>query len=599
MEPVTTPPPLRSEPAEPTLRPLWLRWLVLVVLALGLSAFAWWPILAAYPATQNGDGQYFHRIVEAARVSVLRYHELPMWNPFECGGVPMWDNPQSITAAPLAWLGLLVTGNVTRTMELWYVLHSAIGFVCMWLFARHDLRLTRLAAFASSTLWAFSGFHQHHYSGGHAAFVAFLYLPLAFLLWRRAETDVRMAIGLGLLFAWMIFEGAVYPLPHVAVLLAAEALTRAWPRRRLLAILKAGAIVSAVALTVGATRFLPVADQLHTHTRSIGEEGDHLLWTTLKDMFLSRDHGRFVVGQQYVWTEYASYVGPICLGLALLGVLLAGLEYAWMAALLVLSALLMCGHFSHWAPWAILKGHVFPFKEMRVPSRFLIEVTFFLVSFAGIAVDRLALRLSRWVRRPEWTLAIRHAAVAMAIVAAGDVIGVGIDTFPPFFTSSPEVSVTPSVRLFFGGSDQAGYLDQPRQNRGRLDCWDEWGFGAGAPLWQGDVPQARAATDAVKVEVANRTQNTFTLDIDAKAPGRVLVNSTFDRGWRPDFGKALEVDRQLAIDVPEAGRRRIHVKYWPRTMNAALLLTVAGVGFVVYFFVRDRRRRRGPSIAPA
>ncbi len=604
-------------PAEPVIRPAWARAIGLAFVALLVSGFAWWPMLAAYPATQNGDGQYFHRIVESARVSVTRYHELPLWNPFECGGVPLWDNPQSIIAAPLMWLSLLVGGNTTRGMELWYVSHSALGFAGMWLFARHELKASRIAAFFGATAWAFSGFHQHHDSGGHAAFVSFLYFPLALLLWRKAEKDFRAAIGLGWLFAWMIFEGAVYPLPHFGLLLAAEALTRAWPPRRFLAIVRAGVIVGLVALTVGGPRFLPVIDQLRAHTRSIGPEGDHLIWDTFKDMFLSRDHGRFVPGQQYVWTEYATYLGPVCLVFALIGFVTGGVELTWMAALLALSAALMCGHFDEHAPWSILKGHIFPFKEMRVPSRFRLEASFFVVAYASVAVDRFVPRVAWLLRSEERVRALRTVVVGMALLGAGDIVSEGIYLFPQFFTSSPETPVTPSERLYFGGAGQAAFLDQPRQNRGRLGCWDEWGFGEGAPLWEGDVPQALAVHNGdVAVEVGNRTQNTFTIDVDVKRPGRVRVNSTYDRGWQTDLGTLAEDNKELVLDLERPGRYRVHLRYWPRHLTLGFVLAALGLAGSIWAFRkrssarvfrvlkeralrRYRTRRSSPPRAPS
>lgn len=159
------------------------------------------------------------------------------------------------------------------------------------------------------------------------------------------------------------------------------------------------------------------------------------------------------------------------------------------------------------------------------------------------------------------------------------------------FSSPAETRVVPSTRLYFGGNDMAAFLDQPRQNRGRLDCWDEWNFTAGAPQWTGDVPQAKARDANVVVEVANRTQNTFTIDVDAKAAGRVLVNVPYDRGWRTNVGEAVNENKLLVIDVP-AGRHRIKLEYWPHGLTAGLFLTAIGGAAVIAFFVRDRRPRR-------
>ena len=575
---------------DPWLRPWWARAIALGALAVALTTYAWWPMLAAYPHTMNGDGQAYHKILEAGRVSILRYHEFPHWNPYECGGYPLWDNPQAWAGAPLTWFSFIV--GTTRTIEGWIIVHVAMGFVCMWLFARHELGLDRIATFVAAGAWTYSGFHQHHYSGGHLTFVPVVYFPLALLLWRRAEVNHRCAVGLGVLLAWMFYEGGVYPLPHLVVLLGAETLTRAWPPRRTRRIALAGAIACLVAFTLAGSRLLPVLDQLQQHKRNMPEDVDAMHWSTLKEMFLSRAHGRPVPGQQYVWTEYGTYFGPILLALAVVGLFAAGLEGAWMAALLAFAALLMCGQFATWAPWTILHRHVPPFKEMRVPSRFRASVSMFLAAFAGIAVHRISRALSKHGPSRSWSDAVQVTLVCVALLGVGDVVSVGLDVIAPFFGMPPERPVAASTRFYYGGPGVEAFVDQPRQNRGEISCWDEWGFGQGSHLWEGDVPQARAVADAVTVVVANRTQNTFTIDVDAKRPGRVLLNTVYDDDWKTDLGTTVNVDNQLAIDLPLAGRFKLHVRCWPRTFDVGCVLTVLGFAGTTAFFLRDHRRRR-------
>ena len=577
-------------PIERRVEPVLLRACGLGVTSLLLSVFAWWPALSAYPRAQAGDGIVFHKMLEAARVSVVRFHELPLWNPFECGGLPLWDNPQGLAGAPLAWIMLSV--GTTRAVELWLVVHGALGFVCMWLLARHELRLSRMAAFVASGAWAFSGFHQQHYAGGHIAFVAFQYFPLAFLLWRRAETDRRAAIGLGALVAWMLYEGAVYPVPHLAVLLAAETLTRTWPVRRLPKIALAGVIAVAFALCLGGARLLPVLDQLRTHPRPIAPETDAMTWDTLTSIFVARHHDYHVPGQTYVWPEYGSYLGPIVLVLAFVGIALAGLQNAWMLAPLALAFLLMLGHAGTFAPWTILKGHVFPFKEMRVPSRFCVEVSMFLAAFAGLACDRIGNMGRRYLKNLRASEGLRTVVFATALIGVGDILGVGLFWMDKCFTQPAETRPPPSTRLYLGGPGMAHELaDQPQQNRGRLQCWEEWGFGAGAPLWEGDVPQARATDDGAVVEVANRTPNTFSVDVTATRPTRIRLNTSYDLGWRSDLGKVIELDRQLALELPP-GRHHVRMRYWPRLMTAGIGITGLGMAAVVLLAWRERRRTR-------
>lgn len=568
--------------------PRWVRVLSLAAVALSLSIFAWFPALKALPNTQSGDGPPYHKTLEAARVTITRYHEFPHWNPYECGGLPLWDNPQAPIGAPLVWPMFFI--GTTKTMAWWYVLHAALGFACMWLFVRKDLRLSRGAAMVASVAWAFAGFHQQHYSGGHFTFVPFYYFPLALLLWRQAAESVRAALGLGLLVAWMIYEGGVYPLPHLAAILAVETLTRI-RKHTLLPIVRAGAIVVVVGLTVGACRFLPVFEQLKAHTRAIGTETDALQWATFKDMFLARTHERGVAGQTYVWPEYGAYLGPFILLLALLGIALAGAEHLWLLLLLVFSAALMFGHQAKYAPWSFLKAHVFPFKEMRVPSRFRLEVTLFIAAYAGIAVDKVFERARKLPISFTLADAARTGALSLALIGAGDVLSLAVTQHETAFTNPPEGKVEPSPKLYMA-TETANMIDQPRQNLGRLACWDEWGFGAGAPLWTGDVPQARAAAGAeATVNNVVRTPNTFTFDVDARAPARILLNGTYDKSWRSNVGTTDDQQKQLVLDVP-AGAHHVVVRYRPRTFGVGVALTFVGLAGTIAAFVLDARRRR-------
>ncbi|NDU78598.1 hypothetical protein GWI34_39330 [Actinomadura sp. DSM 109109] len=96
--------------------------------------------------------------------------------------------------------------------------------------------------------------------------------------------------------------------------------------------------------------------------------------------------------------------------------------------------------------------------------------------------------------------------------------------------------------------------------------------------------------DGAIVEVANRTQNTFTIDVDVKRPSRILVNSDYDRGWRASVGTAVREGKQLAVALP-GGRYQVKMSYWPHGLTAGLFLSLIGWVGVIAFFVRDAKKR--------
>ena len=570
---------------------------VLGIMMLGalLASLAWWPMVDAYPLTPEGDGRYFLHLFNVVKASVNRYHELPLWNPYECGGAPLWDNPESMAASPFLWLSMAVSG--TRTVWIWNVCHLTVGFTGMWLLCRAEIRLSRLATMAAACIYIFCVCNASQYAGAHAALISFLDAPLALFFWRGAERDAKKAIGLGLLVALMFMDGATYPIPHTALLLAADTLTRLGSQKRALHIAKAGLITLVVAFTVGAARVIPLIDQFTSKHRLIELDLDHLArWSTLYKMYMLREvHWQYRLPDQgYVWGEYDTYMGGIVMSLAFVGVLVSGRKRLWMLALAVFVFVLMLGHFNEYAPWSFLHAHVFPFKSMRVSARFRLLLSMFIAGYVGLAIDRVPALVGRITGSPAGAGKIARVVVAgLALVGAGDVMGVAGELVATRFGGPAEKrDLVPSVRLFYEGGNVAEYIDQPRQNRGRIGCQDAWAFSAAAATWGGDVPQARAKDrSAAVVEVANRTQNTFTVDVTATKPTRIFLNSGFERGWRSDVGEVTQENFLLAVDVP-AGHHHIRLAYVPKGLYLGFFLTALGLLGSGYFLLRKTSSSR-------
>jgi hypothetical protein len=543
----------------------------------------------AYPKTPEDDGRHFFFQFETVKAAIRTYHELPLWNPFDCHGIPLWNHPESMAGAPI--LLLTVGLSTTITMMLWKIIHVAVGFVSMWLLARDDLKLTRLAAIIASSMWAFGCAHTNHYAGAHETLVGFLYAPLLLFLWRKAEESWNARVGLGLVVALLVYEGATYPLPYTLLVLALETLTRIWKPSRTKKILLAGATVGLVAIMVSGARLLPLIDELRAHKRAMEPDFDHL-WRlrSLVDMYVLRvPISRMRFGeQQYLFGEYLSYIGWLGLALVILGMAVSAAEHKWLLVFSAMIFVFMLGHFAPWAPYTFLQAHVLPFKSMRVPSRYRILLLMNLCLFVGLAVDKVPQLVKASLGMPNLARAVRVALAGLALIAVGDAIGLGQEIVATRFNGPPEQRVARSTRFQYGGAGlTADFIDQPRQNQAWLGCRHyTWAYGADAPVWSGDVPQARALGSGAVVEVANRTHNTFTVDVEVNAPARIALNSAYDRGWTSDVGTVVENgDKLLAIDLP-VGRYQVHARYWPRYLTLGLWMTGLGVLGVMLFFLR-------------
>jgi len=569
---------------EPRTRSSLLRWAVLLAVGFAMSVYAWWPMVWMR-GTPELDGRYGYQMVLIGKATLQNFGEFPMWNPYDCRGIPLWDHPEGMTSSFLL-LALTPIGGLA-TFWLWNWLHMSVGFASAWVLFRDEFRLSRIAAFAGACMWTFGCCHTTQYCGAHESFAALWLFPLELLLWRRAEHKTSAAIGLGALFAFFVYDGTTYPIPLTGLVLFADALLRVWPARRLLAIAKAGVVVVLSFLSLSAARLLPLVDQLSLHKRVVADTDSLAHWNTLGAMWLHHEVN-WLLGlpdQQYVWGEYFSYIGFASALVALVGLSIAVRKERRTAILAAVVFVLMLGHFAKWAPWSLLRDHVPPFTSMRVPGRFRLIFQLFIALFVALTVEHVG-RRSR---------ALRVAAIGLAFIGVGDMISFGFDIVKTRFHGPPVAPVVASKNFYYGGDVSPDFADAVRQNRGWLGCRSyEWPSNPDAPVWMGDVPQVRAADDAAKVVTAARTSSTFTATVDATRPTTILMNSGYARGWITNVGTVVEKDKLLAVEVP-AGHHELRIKYWPRRMNLGLGVTAAGVIAVAAWAAWSHLRRRRSS----
>lgn len=564
-------------------------WCIATAIFAACSTFVWFPGLAAYPDDLFGnslsDAIWFQHTLDTMSVTVTRFHELPLWNPYGCGGAPLWDNPQSAIGSPLAWLAFVVGPTLTQWSWLW--VHFVAACLCMWLFARVELGLSWVAAVASAIVWGFSGFNTAHAIAGHAAHAPFAFLPLALLLSRRAER-MPYGVALGILYALMFYEGAVYPIPIVTMVLGLEAVMRmALHPKRMLAVARGVAVAVATFAGLAAARLIPVAFQIAGHERNLGRDTD--VWSLHGLLVaLTSKHGR--APGHWGWHEYFAYVGAAALigaGIGAFGVRRDGAarRHAWLLVLGACAILIVLGCYSPHAPWPFLNEHVFPFKQMRVPSRFVVVIVLVVAAYFGIAIDsRLARTTASRGSRG------RDLLLLGAFLACGDVLACAEGDAEGAFTNRRPASVEPSARLYLGAKDNLDMRQWARANTARVEpCGDEWGFGKTAPYWMGDLPQARCEDEPTAVRDVLRTPNTFTFVAEASKPIVVKLNSAYDPGWRTNVGSVREQDKLLVLDLPP-GSHTVRVRYWPRGFTAGLACTAATIAALVGAIMLRRRR---------
>lgn len=567
---------------------------VIPLVALGVAFAYWSPAFVFLDLTGFGDWQVFQHQWGATHTSVLRHGEFPFWNPWLCGGTLNWGDPQAQGFGPIFWLTVLPFGPVVG-LKVFLVLHAAVGFAGMFIAARRLLGVGTAAGIAAAILWTGSGFFAWHVSGGHSAFLPFYFAPWLLITWRRAATDARYAVATAMIMALTIWEGGVYPFPYFCLLLAFDSICEfvrpgaPLERRATRAgILRASAITIPLMSLLGAWRLIPILVTMRRYPRPTTET----VALDLEDVFAmltSKEYDYAFPGHDYVWAEFGTFIGMTAFAVAMLG-----LVVAWQRGQrrIVVGAVFFCAMMMGWVspvhPWPLLH-HLPIFGSLRVPSRFAVITTLYLGFAAAMGVEWLEHALTR----TRLSRKLRHAALGALLLgmAAHEYWGNAelIDRWrhlpPPPIVHDATYYIAPPH--FSGGS--AAY---PARGISGRDCYTGMEYTAAPGLWSGRVPQARVENG--RLIALERTTNTITLEVEARAGARVFVNQTWAVGWTSDVGNAVRGSMGLVeIEAIPPGRSTIVLRFFPEEFP--LTASTTALGFIASGLVLARARRRAKS----
>lgn len=552
--------------------------------------------------------------------SILRFGQLPFWDPYACGGHPSWAGPESGTALVSPFLPaylFLPLAAALRVELLGSTLLSAAGTA---LFVG---RLTRSAAaqvfacaiFVINTRWAFQA------AAGHTWHLYYAWLPWA--LWSfdvatapdaSVRARGRMVTVLAASFAMMVYTGAIYALPQGALLLLGIAVYRALRERRgapLTVLAMAGLLGAALA----APKLLPTLDTMRRYPRTVESPevldlGPFVRVLTQGAAELSHPPVHFA---HWGLHEYAMYIGPVAAATILVAVFASPAEpkvraLTWFGCGAMLLGL---GSFHEYAPWPLL--HMLPvFKSQHVPSRWMYPGILLLAGVAAAAWERARQRAGSWSPMLEvvgWTVAIHTAAM---------VVGESQPLMREAFPKAPAM-----VEEKTGGFVQTLHVPAALQytvpdwapaalpahiaNVGVIECITFPGLngfaprdangrimylgarGADEPEYRGEVflPDGRG-----EAKVVRWTPNVMVVDVHGARSGDIVVlNQNWDESWTANGDPTIQHNWTNAHRLG-SGDEKVEFRYRPRTFVLGCCLALLGIVAAVGLNISSRRRAR-------
>ena len=621
-------------------------------LAVVAALLLWtWLLVAELPLGSDHVELYAdwdHQLVEAeVGVRAVQNGELPLWNPYLCGGLPSFGKPLSRFATPFFLLHLAI--EPARALRWEIVAHlflAALGTALLVARHLHGEALARAAAvLLAACIYSGSSFFALHLTEGHLWVLTAAYLPWVLLAFERGVERKAFAALAGVGLAVMMGEGGALPLPLAVLLLGFYALflaVRERTREPLVALFVAGC----VGALVSAPKLLPMLEFLARHPRETLEPlvypAEALLYGLVdRDQSLRRRYDWLYWG----WQEQGHYVGWGVLALSAVGAFFASGRAKLYAPLAVLFALLAMGPFHTLAPWNLI--HPLPlFEALHVTSRFVMVTVLMLAVLAALGLHGMLQRVTSPAARAVIALVgVGAIASDLAVVRHG-IFGVlgerpcPLQAWPasaprgePMITLTREPVATRRckepgafVRSAMVPAARAGVAivhaynalcprdvrtDRVKAARllGRAKVPDGVGeirvprnfgrkpglHGVGDPDYRGECWLAEDAPGVARI--TQRTMNRQRLEVDVPGPTRVVMNQNWDPGWRSDRGRLLEDEAGrlvLALDGPTRGT--VALRYVPPRWMQGWALFGAGLASCGLAVAWDRRRP-GP-VAP-
>ena len=156
-------------------KPFIKKFVIYILLILPIVAM-YIPVLLSGQKIFEGDFDMQIQMTEAARQSILLYHQFPLWNPWISGGVPLFADPQFGLLTPQTILSLFV-GSVFA-WKLTIFIYAVVGFFGMKTLLNYlSSNKDQLTIVLLSYIWIFGSFFLLR-ATGHFTFLILSLLPL-------------------------------------------------------------------------------------------------------------------------------------------------------------------------------------------------------------------------------------------------------------------------------------------------------------------------------------------------------------------------------------------------------------------------------------
>jgi len=582
------------------------------------------PLLKDIDSSCSGDWDYFYTLYEVLLISVLEYHQFPLWNPYCGGGMPLIGNPQagipSVTFLISAILGVI---NGLK-ISVWF--HTFLGLLGMWLLGGY-FKLRFFARLAPCFVFIFSSTWALHIAAGHFTWLPTAFLPFLFLAFLKGIENFKWSILASLISSFMLLSGGTYIFAFSILFIFVYTICYMIENKNFYIIFNFIAI-NALSLGLSAFKVIPTLELLSNNPR-ITSVNRPLPLTHYLTIFFDRSQHFQSVVNNLGWWEFGSYLGVIVISLYIFNLLL----FRTQRPLLVSSIFFLIiafGAFSDFSPWVLL--HKLPFfNHFKIPTRILIVFSFSVALIIGLSLERL---------QKDNKISSKIIVGLLTIFIMGDLFMVSSPILNhavkpiPFFASfyrhqgvQPDeiniklYTIKPTEKLKIGQSIKShkrpfsqttismlqrnkhgAWSDQYLpllQNQGVINAYETIPFHRfPTPYNSNDYRGEFYFLGLGKPNLILWSPNKLVFQIKNEWQDRLIINQNHWKGWKASHGSISKYKGLMAVDLP-AGEYMLSVRYLPNSFLLGCFLSITTlIGILLILFVISGKKQTIKHIFP-
>jgi hypothetical protein len=322
--------------------------------------------------------EYFYPLVDAVRLSIVKYHQFPWWDPWLLGGQPLFAEPQIAVFMPDTLITALfgtVVGLKIVLVFYFFVGYEGTRFLCRELFGPNPFTDAVALIPALVTPLAL------HFNEGHLVFVVFYFFPWVLALALSWERSAGRSLAFGLVMGCYLLSYIHYTIIMSASIVAPIVIVRLWKHRNQEGIWARTLLAGCVAMALGFARLcltlalvsrFPRTEQWHYPT-AFSFDG---IVGTLIQPFQDRTATTSVAG--LYWWELGCYVGVCGLFLAYEGLRMRERKFWPLYAGALLCLVLAWNNRDRWLPGYWLH-FIPPWNYMLIITRWRLFGCYFLL----------------------------------------------------------------------------------------------------------------------------------------------------------------------------------------------------------------------------